>query len=496
MKLPVVFKKIAGVVGIFTTAACGNVRNVASICKNRQHSTPQIQNLTAGSQSAEQLSGVGYIDIETTSSSGQKMSRRCSMKVQPETDNNSRVHVFTAVHCLFAVKSEEFKNSKYTLQVFHNGGYFPMSVNFDGILQLNRLAQSFESYLALLPAEQYRWNFTMSENSINFCVNKTKEYELHLGGSKKNIACFGKNELRVLSGTITPKPQHSKIVEKIFNSQRSHFAMVDSQLTAQERYMLKLRTKNALLQNVIPFYLEQIGFWLSEKNCTTAPAQLPVGPNGLAETQALCPFRDQIINDLRSRFPEEFKVISPILEKPVADLDELKALHSSIFSCNIRSEADLDRYVGEIKTACDHENLSRYFWRRWVSGGTSPTSVINNPLWGLFGLNNESYFGLSYNQKVETSLAPKAAVAALTSSIGSLSPASFNPEVIMLNFENGKSEINLVKTDSGSILSVFGFLPVGTLSTLDGEATSGGASVTPLPEVPPEDDSNVVVSCK
>lgn len=81
-------------------------------------------------------------------------------------------------------------------------------------------------------------------------------------------------------------------------------------------------------------------------------------------------------------------------------------------------------------------------------------------------------------------------MAGINDRIGSLSPESLNPEVMMLNFENLKNGVGLLKTDSGSILSIFGFLPVGTLTTVDGEATSGGASITPLPAVPPEDVSS------
>jgi hypothetical protein len=64
---------------------------------------------------------------------------------------------------------------------------------------------------------------------------------------------------------------------------------------------------------------------------------------------------------------------------------------------------------------------------------------------------------------------------------------SLNHDVFLVNYDAGAQGINPVKGASGSILSIFGSIPAALLSTVDGEATSGGAGVTPLPEISDDD---------
>ncbi len=60
---------------------------------------------------------------------------------------------------------------------------------------------------------------------------------------------------------------------------------------------------------------------------------------------------------------------------------------------------------------------------------------------------------------------------------------SFSPQVNPFQFTKG---------DSGSLLNIFGGYPIAALSTVDGEPTSGGSGLTPLPE--PRDDESDLVS--
>jgi hypothetical protein len=59
--------------------------------------------------------------------------------------------------------------------------------------------------------------------------------------------------------------------------------------------------------------------------------------------------------------------------------------------------------------------------------------------------------------------------------------------VFLINYDKSRQGINPVKGASGSILSIFGSIPAALLSTVDGEPTSGGAGVTPLPEIDDDD---------
>jgi hypothetical protein len=107
---------------------------------------------------------------------------------------------------------------------------------------------------------------------------------------------------------------------------------------------------------------------------------------------------------------------------------------------------------------------------------------------GVFGLNSDSYFTLLFNHSSTTQ--PSGKILSLTPDVGKMSPEDLNATVILTNFDNQNSHLRLSKTDSGSMLSVFGSVPIATLSTLDGEPTSGGTSVLPLPDYS-EDDGSV-----
>lgn len=63
--------------------------------------------------------------------------------------------------------------------------------------------------------------------------------------------------------------------------------------------------------------------------------------------------------------------------------------------------------------------------------------------------------------------------------------------VFLFDFMPESSGINFKKGDSGSLLNIYGGYPVAALSTVDGEPTSGGSGLTPLPE--PQDDDEVGV---
>ena len=65
----------------------------------------------------------------------------------------------------------------------------------------------------------------------------------------------------------------------------------------------------------------------------------------------------------------------------------------------------------------------------------------------------------------------------------------------LFTFSPAAESMFLMKKDSGSILSVLGIVPVAALSTIDGEPTSGGASITPLPEVDNEEIAGTTSTC-
>ena len=117
----------------------------------------------------------------------------------------------------------------------------------------------------------------------------------------------------------------------------------------------------------------------------------------------------------------------------------------------------------------------------------------------IFGLDKKNYFGFFTNTQIGGT-SPKAAVYSLNSNVVSnfeyssrlSTNENLDHNVFLINYDASAQGINPVKGASGSILSILGLTPAALLSTVDGEATSGGAAVTPLPEV--GDDDEVVPS--
>jgi hypothetical protein len=444
---------------------------------------PSALQLTA----QDQVLGVGYIDVRVNNTQGEVKTRRCTMKFKPESDDSSRLQVFTATHCLFPVASDDFKNSSYTLQVYHKGGYFPVAIEFDGLLNLNKLAQKYDPMLNLIPSENSRWSFAATENSVEPCKAQTALFAQELGQKKKNIACFSKNELRLLIGKVVVQPKFGKLWKTIFEANLAHSKEIFAGLNEREKAVLRLREKTGQFTGKVPAHLRRIGYWLNPKHCSLPNEQQPKDEDGDIEPKNLCNFRDEILTSLSQSFPNEYRAVSTIADAPVTTPAELAQLHQSVIACSFTTIGEIELNMTEAKSVCDIEKLSRLIWDSWVKNGV-PETIPGSSAKGLFGVGPESYFSLSYNDKSDQNGKSWGAVATINPSLGELSSAKFNSQTMMLNFENGKEGLKLIKSDSGSLLTVFGILPVATLSTLDGEPTSGGSSITPLPEVNPESD--------
>lgn len=468
---------------------CSSQAPVAVVpCKKTSETSPTRKPATLDLTAQDEVFGVGYLDVRVDNPQGEEKTRRCTMKFKPESEDSSRLQVYTATHCLFPVASDDFKNSSYTLQIYHKGGYFPVAIEFDGLLNLNRLAQRYDPMLDLIPSEKSRWSFAATENSVEPCKNQTALFAQEMGQGTKNIACFSKNELRMLVGKIAVQPKYQSLWKTIFDSNLSHSTAIFNGLNEREKTVLRLREKTGQFTGKVPAHLRRIGYWLNPKHCSLPDDQQPRDASGDIEPRTLCDYRDDILKSLRESFPSEYAAVSAVADAAIATPTELAQLHQSVIACSFSTIGEIDLNMTDAKSVCDIEKLSRLIWNRWVKGGV-PQTIPGSSAKGLFGVGPESYFSLSYNDKSDQTGLSWGAVSAINPSLGQLSSEKYNSQAIMLNFENGKDRLKLIKSDSGSLLTVFGILPVATLSTLDGEPTSGGSSITPLPEVSSESDN-------
>jgi hypothetical protein len=464
-----------------SVVACGLGQQGNTVCLSASAKNSSPQNLLALSYGYSSPSnGAGYLDIQTTDVSGNALSRRCSVMVAPTGSNTEQVKVWTAVHCLFDADSPEFVNSSYSLQLFFKNGYIAIPIQFEGVSELAKVASAVSPFLSMAPKrERDQWRSALSEESVAPCQQQTQLFAAQLGENRKNIACFSKNEIRVLTGKIEPKLNRKFYVSRILEDVKRWHAQTLSALPDLDKKYLAALESHRPLSAKLPIYMRTYGYWLNEKHCSTPESELPVDHLGRRETQAFCGNRELFIQRVQKTIPEQYPLFAEVADAKPADAVELSKLHSSLFGCNIEKIEDFSTKNLEFKTVCDREKLTRLVWAKLVNKGVD--SLKENALLkpGVFGFNTDSYFTLLFNNSSTTN--PRGSIISLTPDVGQMSPADLNATVILTNFDNQNSQLKLSKTDSGSMLSVFGTVPIATLSTLDGEPTSGGTSILPLP---------------
>jgi len=453
-----------------------------------QPSSLQLSNSTV---TVSDLGG-GYLDIKTWDANGKAKERRCSMMVTQSDPDPRQIKVWTAIHCLYDAASDEFLNSSYTLQIHYKGGYFPASVRFDRFENLHRFAKVIQPLLSLLPEkDRNRWRFSTTNDSVEPCQNATTEFKNLLGSNAKQLACFSKNEMRVLSGKISVDVKYSKVLDAVLTSVREYREQHLSRLPEREKKILMLREKTLSILDHSELYIRNYGYWINDKHCTLPEADLPVNARGERESRKLCPHRESLLNMSKTQFPEEYKILRPIAEANISTPAELKNLHSSVYMCSFENLDQLNLSADKLPTVCDREQLIRLIWNVYVrDAAVSFKSKLENKT-GIFGFAPDNYFSIFTNRQSgsdpkQNKQQTSSRTLFLSETLSHLSPKTLNNELLILNYDSTGSELDLTKTDSGSIFSMMGFVPVGTLSTVDGEPTSGGASILPLPTVADE----------
>lgn len=477
-----------------TLFSCSSKRSSSVGCVNTSktgQNQPNSLQLSDSTNALRDLGG-GYLDIKTKDASGKENERRCSMMVTQDDQDQSQIKVWTAIHCLYDAASDEFINSSYTLQIHYKGGYFPASVKFDRFENLHRFAKVLQPLLLLLPEkDRNRWRFSASNDSIEPCQDATKEFKDSIGNTAKKIACFSKNEMRVLSGKISVDEKYSKLLDAVLTGMREYREQHISRLPEREKKFLKLREKTLSILDHSELYIRNYGYWINDKHCTLPEADLPVNGQGERETRKFCPHRESLLNISKTQFPEEYQILKPIAEANISSLAELKDLHSSVYMCNFENLDEINLSTDKLLTVCDREQLIRLIWNVYVQdAAVSFKRKLENKT-EIHGFAPDGYFSIFTNKQIASD--PKQSKPQATSrtfflseSLSNISPKKFNNQLLLINYDSAGSELDLTKTDSGSIFSMMGIVPVGTLSTVDGEPTSGGASILPLPTVAEE----------
>jgi hypothetical protein len=462
--------------------------------------------------------GTGYLDITTKTNAGVADSRRCTMHVRPIDASDSVVRVWTAGHCFFDPQTDKFQNSTYKAQIYYNGGYFAADVTLEGVAELVKFSKAFSTALNLpgldtmLPGFKGQVFAALPSQTGNNCIDDEKIFvgSKIPSGSKKTVACFTRSEMRGFRATLNlgtaSKTYMTEVLKILRSREQAAYAKLDAKTASQlKAYMDAHHADRRRTAD-----LRSLAFLLNKRICdlyTSNPTstELIDPKTGISESAAVCQTFPGLPTTIREMVISKFSDpnIIPAADNAIMKLyyddatTDVQALKLKTAACNTFSIDSLPA-SNEAMTPCDLTNLSGTVWNRLVDQGSQPVSsgALNDA--NLFGFNTDSYFAFHTNA-AQTALQRssgergKARTIPLNSAtvlnFGYRVNNSFDNNTMLINFDSTAQSLFPTKGDSGSMFSIFGYFPAGLLSTVDGEKTSGGASVTPLPEVGSEDEA-------
>lgn len=451
---------------------------------------------------SQEAVGTGFIDIKTSDAQNKTLSRRCTVSLRPAGTSEDSAWIWTAGHCFYDPQSAEFRNSKFTLNIFLNGGYFSLPLNIDGFQEFSVVSEYFDKLLnnPLMPVPE---NFkqilgnALPRATTQICTDESETYRKELGSKAKNIACFSRNELRGVKVRFQTDAANAGMLKTVLVDLRKREDSVRAKLSAEQIRMFDAYASAHSWNQRRISDLRSLSYLLNSQFCAASADDRPPpdDPAAPADSGVACLLRPVILAELKKLLStSDFSVVSEVVDDnrtPLADLrKKTMGCGRTVEGDDVPPDADLTKM-----TPCDMHDLSLQAWRKYVDKGPKIDSAIATD--AVFGLNRDSYFGF-YTNSIAAAIAGGKSKAMLFP-LNSKTVLDFeyttrlddrskkNNDTFLMNYDAEKHQINPVKGASGSILSVFGVLPMGLLSTVDGEATSGGATLTPLPQVGSED---------
>jgi len=501
-------KSVLGLGGLMLLTACGGATPAGTLSptcskspsvysKKTGGAAPSTLNLSASTDPTQPAVGTGFLDIETSNSSGARVSRRCTMSLRPIPGTETEVKVWTAGHCLFDPVSAEFKNSKFTLQIYLDGGYFNAPIQFTGYSELQKFSELFNIVNTYVGFPEDQISRALPRGNSTVCTAETGTYKAALGSAAKSIACFSRDEMRGIGGKLTVNSTSAPLLKKVISIIRERESTVLSKMDADTRRLLDAYTSAHSLEQRRVTDLRSISYLINEQFCAPGAVRPPPDKSG-SEPDSAEGCNNRIL--ILAALPQYLSASDLALAKSVYEdtTTPLVDLRKKTLGCSnitdpskVPAGLDLTRM-----TPCDMHNLSVNAWHKFIDRGPNLSAASTSE--SVFGLNTSSYYGFYTNAFEEgqisrsvAKLVPlnKATVLNFEYASRLSSGAKLPVATFLVNFDPAKKTFNPSKGASGSILSAFGLFPMALLSTVNGEATSGGSSITPLPQVGEEEDS-------
>jgi hypothetical protein len=444
--------------------------------------------------------GMGYWDMNSTKADGTPVSRRCTMTFIPHSTKTDAILLFGAKHCSFSPQSAEFANAKSTLKIWANGGYFEVGVDFLDKLEFSNFSAAFSPLLTAAGADAAaKWEGEIGTNGTQQCQGATTavQPEVRLG---HRVACTSGTDLVNLDAKLVIPEKDRRLFDEIMNELSARTQFLNA-MDVRDRELLKAFQRADNLQVGLPHRLREMAYLFNANFCA-APAEHKVTMRKAANPLTRGPWcsnqimRDFLVAQVKQKIPALYdQHMKAIVEQPTsADFSDSSAivrLHDQIFGCHLFTLNDVQPDQVEFLNQCDVGHFKKLMWQRWMIEHQNRLGEIAKVNQNTMGMNASTYFTLGVN-----ALLSQAAVDANdhSKSFARVFPISSANRIFEISPNAGSSymifsfspvadKMYFTKKDSGSLLSILGNFPFAALSTIDGEPTSGGAAITPLPSV-------------
>lgn len=468
-------------------AACAGRTNVSGVCstvKSEAFTQTMSPNVLAGQlQSRDAVGGELVVEFRKDDVLGSPThQRKCTFFLEPTQANSSGGYFWTAGHCL-----DPGRDSKYRLRFYVDlaTGYAEIPISVEYLMRLSSLRSTLAQQLSaqaqtevLLALRQKEVDFTSSANATDICLNSIKSgrtfFHEPIAGTAQ-ISCFLYQDLRLIE---------FKVPDTLTAGQRQvlSFALDRAQgfannlpippnaiikKDALEKAMSDFRIDWVSAYKSYAEYRENDGLfaWITQnkQRCVTPDsllaaeicAKLNFIKSSLADSGLT--FQAQLFDDVGYN---EYPMKYDLKKQQIADL----------WVFYRQAEAVVD---GVTKRPYSYWDLLTNY--AWNSGSLKTFSAI-----GIGG-----FWGLGWGATVDETGKTRERMGAATYDWNPLKNEKFfyailPKEQTAENLQSGYAQLRLNPGDSGSMI-LAGGLPIGVLSTVDGEKTSGGASVLALP---------------
>jgi hypothetical protein len=456
-------------------------------CKSRlaADSASSKSNLTLGSSQLNLDSSVtgmqalrGWMDL-TWDADGVRKQKRCAMSLVPEVTEGMQIKIATANHCLPEVPESSGSIVESKVHVFFRDGYIPISINIHNLDKVLKMGQLINKFLVpLIPdAQLASW---LPDYATSSCSNWTNNFRQNSAQDSKT-ACFSRTDLRIIDASVIETGAKQLELYKAALTELNRIkgaALADLPPELSRGIQLLWRATN--MDDMRKRNLRALAYLSNVQYC--AAASIPPPENIAEENQIFfvldgkkmfCNMSstDRDLFFKLSSTDAEFTRLKAIQNDPTTPLTELRNRH---LGCDAPPSG-----LAEEMTSCQVTYPSRGFFTKWVRDGLANFQLLSES--ERKGLTADDYFNVvapSHNSASDVGVH----FFRLASNTERVAPAGGYLTAFLFDYLPAKNYFQFQKGDSGSVLNIFSGYPAAVLSTVDGEPTSGGATITPLPE--------------